>query len=270
MRFAEQLKITRIQLGYKSTQLYYKYLKSKHKVSFNYAYLRKIELGEVLPSNRVANEICNSLSKQESLELAQAYCQDCFPSFGEQLFKSAPQKTIKPIKKIPKSVLAVHQKELNERQVASIAKSSAHYFLFLQMTLSRQPISRKALEKKYGSVFDQVISDLESTDLLVCLETDEVQITHNEFKFPIADNESLKKLYKQIDQYDLKINDFFSLKEDKYGTFFKRVSPRYLPLIRQQIETLFMTIRASDEISQEHNELAFSLSIKSFIGEIEG
>lgn len=268
---AKTLKSIRERLGMASARAFFQYLGRKGNLDFNYSYYMKMEKGQVLPSAKVINEICHSLPENYGNELVIAYCSENFPKH-QQLFQvnALPSPTTSPTSssKVNQTPVSSTQKELTERQVATICESKEHYFLFLLVVLSRRSLEYSDLKEKFSQL-DLVLADLEKAKILF-IENEKIMSAYTEWRFPAGSSQSLKNLYKKLDQYDLEKNSFFQLQRIKNANLFRRISPRYFDLVLQSIDLALQTTRLSDDLDSRHNNEIISLHIGLFRGKIPG
>src|SRR4051812_42480455 len=85
--FAEELKRSRRQAGFKTASSFFEWLKTKG-IGFNYSYYMRLEQGG-LPSEKVVSELASSVKKDWADRLILAYCASLFPNQGF-LFASPP------------------------------------------------------------------------------------------------------------------------------------------------------------------------------------
>lgn len=262
----ELLKRIRAEMGYGSARSFYSYLSERGSLEFNYSYYMKIEAGQVVPSHKIVHQIAALVSPGLADELICEYCRAMFPSHGH-LFQSSQRAALPSA---PREFVAAassvaapfRQLELTERQVACIARSSGHYFLFLLVTLARYPIEKKKIVARYGfKSIDRLIADLVDVKLLGLDAEGRLVPNYPEYKFPKAETDSLKKHFALMDEYDREKIEFFGLTKIRRGQFFRRISPRYVQLIQQNLELTFQMIRMSDESDPRHNTEAVSLAI---------
>jgi hypothetical protein len=263
---ARTLKSIRERLGMASARAFYQYIGRKGSLDFNYSYYMKVEKGQVLPSTKVINQISHALPENYGNELVLAYCVENFPKH-RQLFHS---EYTTPTAPTPAAVAPVNklQKELTERQVAAICESKEHYFLFLLVVLSRRSLAITELEEKFSTV-NNLIEDLAQAKILY-QEENQLMSAYTEWKFPAASSQSIKNLYKKLDQYDLEKNSFFGLQKIKNANLFRRISPRYFDLVLQSIDLALQTTRLSDDLDARHNNEIISLHIGLHRGKIPG
>lgn len=114
-----------------------------------------------------------------------------------------------------------------------------------------------------------ILSDLQASKVVAQNKLNFVA-TYPEWKFPKPNTLSLQAHYKNLDEYDRRKLGFFKLNEAKTGEIFRRVSPRYLDLVLQNLELLFRTVELSDDTDAVHNSEVISLSVKLHTGAIPG
>lgn len=260
-------------MGFTSALAFYKSLEQRSNLEFNYAYYKKIENGEKLPSVKIVHHLVGLLPQAYGEELILSFCQTQFPK-QEHLFSSSaasvPKQTPKarPTKKKDQTVIA--QQELTERQVSVIAQTEFHFYLFSLITLARRPLGKVELETFFSKeILKQALGDLAGVKLLY-EKSGEIYSSYPEYRYPKAYSKSLQEAYKRLDQFDLSKIEFFQLKKQTRAHFFRRISPRYLDLILNSIELLYQTIRLSDDFDSRENNVVCSLNIRLDSGELPG
>lgn len=274
MQFGTKLLEIRKEMGFSSARAFYLNLSEKTDLEFNYAYYKKIENNEKLPSVKIVHHLVALLPKAYGNELVLSFCHTQFPEHGE-VFK-AENKPARPAKKKAdsKKTIVDHthigQKELTERQIAVIAKSEFHFYLFSIITLSRRPLKKSELLKFFTEEdLSKATLDLAAVKL-VQEDADLLISSYPEYKYPKAYSDSLKKHYALLDEYELKKLSFFQLEKKTRAQFFRRISPRYLDLIVNHIDLLYQTIRMSDDFDANQNETVCALSVRLDSGVIPG
>lgn len=275
--FGDKLLEIRKEMGFTSALSFYQSLEGRSKLEFNYAYLKKMENNEKLPSVKIIHHLVGLLPKKYGEELIQSFCSSQFPKHTH-LFKGSASKESKVTIKTKKSGekkknydhTIIGQQELTERQVAIIASSPEHFYLFSLLTLARRPLLLSELENFFGgAVLGKCLIELETVKLLF-QEGDEIHSSYPEYRYPRAETKSLKEAYRKLDDYEITKLKFFNLEKRTRAQFFRRISPRYLDLIVYNIELLYQTIRMADDFDADQNELACSLSLRLDVGEIPG
>lgn len=274
--FGDKLLEIRKDLGFSSALSFYQSLEQRSVLEFNYAYYKKMENNEKLPSVKIVQQMIGLLPASYGESLILAYCQNQFPKH-DHLFKEKPQYKAPVKKTMPQasqkkltSVTHIGQQELSERQIATIASSPEHFYLFSLMTLSRRPLQQEELLAFFEPQnLSQIMKDLEKVKLAYC-EGSEYMASYPEYSYPRATTESLKKLFSKLDEYEAMKLQFFKLTKRTRGHFFRRISPRYLELILNSIELLYQTVRMSDDLDTKQNEMVCSLSVRLDAGEIPG
>jgi hypothetical protein len=274
--FGDKLLEIRKELGFPSALSFYQSLEQRTSLEFNYAYYKKMENNEKLPSVKIVHHLMGVLPASYGEALILAYCQNQFPKHDHLFIKKREQKSqtkkIKPVQSINKKINVTHigQQELTERQVALIASSAEHFYLFSLMTLARRPLSHDELLNFFNEEqLQKIIRDLTNVKL-VYIEEDEYCASYPEYRYPRATTQSLKVLFAKLDEYETTKLQFFNLEKRTRGHFFRRISPRYLELILNNIELLYQTIRMSDDLDSKQNEMVCSLSVRVDAGEIPG
>lgn len=265
--FASTLKSARKELGHRTARSFYEWLKSKG-VSFNYSYYMRLEQG-ALPSEKIVSELASVLKESWGERLILAFCVGLFPKHS-YLFQ--PQKADSPGPERSEQPLSVPpgQRELTPRQVAAIASSEACYQIFLLSTLSRRPMEEEGLVRWFSKrTLQAVKKELVSAGLI--RDTDGViEATAVEAKFPEAFNAEIKEAYEKFDRWDERFGEHFGLEYFVNKMMIRRVSGRYLSIIRKQLETLFELVKTSDELDSRYNESVLQLKVVVRQGKLPG
>jgi transcriptional regulator with XRE-family HTH domain len=268
----------RKSLHFRSARSFYQdYLAQRTRLDFNYSYYMKIEGGKIIPSPQVISSLCSALEKDSADALMLAYCETVFPERAA-LFR----KLKKPAKKPPlkasdhtslggnASAPILNQKYLTPAQIACIAKSKMHYYTFLVLTLARESVTR---DKISGTLkcenINPVLADLEKLKL-IHVKSDDVRSISNEMKFPNADSPEQKKLYEQIDLWNLHFYQDLGFDNLLQKMLLRRVSSRYLSVIQAHCNVLLDLVRTSDEIDNDHNDDVVMLNISIQRGSLPG
>jgi hypothetical protein len=254
-------------MGHKTTKSFYNYLE-KRNLECNYQYYVKIEKNVVIPSSHLINQIAKSIPKVDAESLIRSYCKMQFENF-KYLFNHSEFETITESKTniVKKAKLHQGQKELTEAQVAALALKKENYHLFLLITLSRRPLTKIEFAK-YINLTKGIKVLIENK--IVIFHGDAYVSASNEFVFPKAYSESLKKHYELFDKWDADFENHFGLEKIINKMMIRRISPRYLILIQKQIELLMDLIRASDETDISINDQVIQLQMSLSGGKIAG
>ncbi|QDK38065.1 hypothetical protein [Bdellovibrio sp. NC01] len=264
------LKGIRTKMGFTSARSFYMALEARADLVFNYSYYMKIEADQTAPSEKVINQLANLLPQVDGDSLVAIYCQSLFPKQMSRILSQSKEATSKISKTaVKKADLKSFQQELTERQVAVIAKSEGHYFLFLLLTLAREGLSHEDMATYSFVNLEEALKDLKAVKVAF-EEKGQAFASFPEYVFPKADSESLKKLYGALDSFDQVRHQFFAMKKAKLASFFKRVSPRQVDIILGHLELLFQTIRAADETDVSYNTEAISFNVSLHRGPIKG
>ncbi len=252
----------RKELGFSTSKEFFNYLKSKG-LDCNYQHYVKIEKNSVIPSSILVHQIAMALEKNKSKELILSYCAQLFPKH-DYLFDYAKNdySGVAEKKVIVQTSVAT---ELSERQIKSLSKRKENYYLFLILTLSRIPIQMNKLENI--KFLNLSIKDL----LHSCIAVQEGELIRplsTEYRFP--KNESFKKDYEKFDLWDVEFTGDFKFELLLNKMMIRRISPRYLNVINQQIEALTGLVRLSDESDKMYNTEVLHLHIKIQKGDLPG
>lgn len=268
--FSRKLKKTRLALGHRTARAGFDWFKSKG-VSFNYSYYMQLEK-EGVPSAAVAQEMASVLKGETGDQLLLAYCRSLFPKhtylFPESVTATAAAPN--PPEPTDKTYAPAGQRELSPRQVAAIAASQAHYHFFLLSTLARRPVPTAELSKWFSSrEISSVTRDLQKAGLIRATP-EGFEAVSVEMRFPAADNKGLKDAYAQFDAWDEKFGDQFALDFILNKMLIRRVSTRYLVIIRHQLEVLFELVRSADETDLRFNEKVLQMKVVLRQGNLPG
>ena len=264
----------RRELGFRSARAFFTdYLQVRTRLDFNYSYYMKIEGGKIIPSPQIISNLCAALETGAADHLMLSYCEMIFPERATlfQRKKGAPKNVVKTIPapvQTSTDLMLSAQKFLTPAQVACIGKSKHYYYTFLLLTLARKPISMIELKATFpqGTALDlkTITSELKKMRLLQ-IENDEINSIANEMKFPTADSDTQKKLYEQIDAWNISFPKEMRFEQLVEKMMLRRVSSRYLSVIQAHCKVMLDLVRASDELDSEHNDdvLMLNVSIQS-------
>lgn len=267
-RLSESLLKLRKALGFRSAQAFYRHATEIGGIQINYPHYKKIESGLALPKADFVNRLAGAFPEQAS-GLIHAFCQDLFPAHAS-LFGEAKVSDPAPAPATQASQpLLYAQDELTQRQVAVIARSEWHYGLYLLLNLARRPVSAAELRKSMPELPPEAAADLIAAKLAYADERG-YKATAIESLFPEPTTEALKLAYRRMDQWDLVLHQRFGLEKQYRRVMLRRISPRYLPLIRKFAELLADQIRSSDESDIARNDDVIFLSLDIRSGKIPG
>lgn len=264
--FSSQLINTRARLGHKTAKAFFLLMK-KRGISFNYPYYMRLEQGERLPSEKVVNEIALALGREVGEALVLAYCQTIFPKF-QNLFDSQDVQSIPATMK--NTYVPGGQKELSPKQVATLRSQESNYHLFLLVTLSRKQIPLTELENFFSDrQLNSAVKALCESEIIQ-LGPHGVEALAVEARFPEAQDQFLKDAYAQFDKWDEKFGEAFGLERFINKMMIRRISGRYLGIIRKHLEVLFEMIKSSDETDLRHNDRVLKLRVTIEEGKLPG
>lgn len=267
--FSEELKKARLALGYKSARTFFTWLKSQG-VSFNYSYYMQLEQSG-LPSEKITNELALAIGGDWTQRLILAHCRELFPKHKFLFSNNTSDTKIEPSEiDTNNKYTPAAQKELTLKQVSVIATNEITYHLFLLATLARMPVKTAELQKWIPQKSIQTNLALLIKEDLVKKTEDGYQAKVIESKFPPAFNAELKEYYAKFDAWDESFGEKFSLETILNKMIIRRVSPRYLSIIRNQLETLFELVRSSDETDTKYNEKVLQLKVIFRHGQLPG
>jgi hypothetical protein len=251
-------------MGYRSALSFFKYLSERDGVSIHYPQYKRIELGTILPQADLVRRLTKVLPEYSKL-LVHSYCSDLFPEMSEVF----DLKAIESVKASQTTGLLYPQEELTTRQVMMIAKSQSHYAVYLLLTLARKPVSLKEIESSIHDFDPEVLDELIETKI-VFRENDSYKARTIERKFPEAHSREIEAAYRKLDQWDVSIGKVFRLETAMDKSIFRRISPRYIPILLKQAEALVDQSRASDEVDPIQNSEVMSLVVRLQRGKLAG
>jgi hypothetical protein len=104
----------------------------------------------------------------------------------------------------------------------------------------------------------------------VSVTKDAFEQTSVEMRFPEAYNADLKAAYAKFDTWDETFGSNYGLEKLVNKMIVRRVSGRYLALVRKQLEVLFDLTKASDEVDQRYNDSVLQLKVSLRQGKLPG
>ncbi len=268
--FAEELKKSRQAAGFKTASSFFEWLKAKG-IGFNYSYYMRLEQGG-LPSEKVVTELASTVKKDWADRLILAYCQSLFPKHG-YLFTGAPSEERagdEPAPRESSSSSPEGQKELTPRQVAALAQNEGTYHLFLLSTLARRAVRTAEVEKWFSGKALSASLKLLTEAGLVSVSKGAFEHTAVELRFPEAYNAELKEAYARFDLWDESFGKKYGLEQLLNKMLVRRVSGRYLVLVRKQLDVLFELTKTSDEVDQRYNDNVLQLKVSLRQGKLPG
>ena len=88
-------------------------------------------------------------------------------------------------------------------QVAIVTKTKIHYYLFLILTLAREAMNIEIVKKLLNEIeIDLILKDFTKAKIAF-INANYISSVVKEFKFPKANDKSEKKVYQQLDEWDL-------------------------------------------------------------------
>ncbi|MGB0454004.1 MAG: hypothetical protein ACPGJV_09855 [Bacteriovoracaceae bacterium] len=214
-------------------------------IDFNYSYYVRLEKKKAIPSANIINNIGKIIGGRQEDKLLIAYCQSLFPH-KKTLFTEGMKKEKQQAIQESFSTTVIKQKELTVKQVHQIGKSKEYYYLFLILTLARNPLPKTDLQELYGKeTTERILKEMQSSKLLQIID-DHVVSLASEMKFPSRDK-SLDKLYNKLDEWDGEFYKFFNFKNSNRKFMIKRVTPQTLKLIEAHCNLVIDLIRSGDE-----------------------
>lgn len=269
--FAQELQACRLALGHRTASSFFEWLKTKG-IGFNYSYYMRLEK-DGLPSEKVVTELASTLKRDAGDRLILAYCRSRFPK-QEYLFTQAGRAADEAAEHLAPRESASQapsgQKELTPRQVAALASSEATYHLFLLSTLARRAIRTVEVERWFSSKTLTVSLRTLAEAGLVMAGKGIFEHTAVELRFPEAYSAELKEAYARFDTWDETFGRKCGLEQLVNKMLVRRVSGRYLTLVRKQLEVLFELTKTSDEVDQRYNENVLQLKVSLRQGKLPG
>lgn len=273
MDFAHILRHLRKRAGHEKARGFHSEL-TERGVEINYAYYMKMESGQVLPSHKIVEQISATLPDEDAAALILAYCRTIFPK-TKHLFPAleSVSSVRETVAHEPATILTTkHQgRELNRRQIHVLARSKTHYHLFLTATLARKALPIEELRQifQYKNL-QTAIPELEQAKVLRMLP-EGLKTYSTEHQFPSAqDFPELKPLYRQFDEWDESFAEDFDFTERVDKRLIRRISPRYLNVIEQSLDTILSLVRAADELEDKHNEELIQIRLSLRSGRLPG
>jgi len=196
-----------------------------------------------------------------------AYCRTLFPK-NSYLFAARPAAAASPA---PVEVYEpTGQKELTPKQVAVLAAAEANYHLFLISTLARKPVQESELQKWFPlKTIQASVKQLEAAGIIRRVEEGFEGATI-EARFPEAYNKELKEAFAKFDRWDESFGGQFDLDFLMNKMLIRRVSGRYLLIIRRQMDLLLELLRSSDEVDTRYNDNVLQLKVVLRQGKLPG
>jgi len=230
----------------------------------NYPYFMRILQAKLLPSAEIVHQMAKIIKTHLVEEMVKAFCQDQVPDY-DHLF---PVDDLVKLKKKEEPKIVLDRKSLTLRQVDVIGRSQLHYHLFVLLTLARTPIELselKSLIKEAG--LQKAIDEMEQGQILI-QQNQKIQAAFPDVTFPKDD--SLKELYKKMDEWDLSFGEKFNLTPVIKRMQIRRISWRYLNLIESHLNLVLEMIRSSDELDTKHNDHIIHLQLVLKQGKVPG
>lgn len=255
----------RLSNGHKSAKSFFNFLVDSG-LECNYQYYMKIEKDQSFPSSVVVNQIAKCLDSNSSQKLILSYCACQFQSF-DFLFKETATLVDADQSESKKVQISQGQRELTKREIILLSKRKENYFLFLLLTLSRGPVSFDEISKYSG--LSESVSELESCNL-VKSDSNWVSSSSSEFRFPVGQDSEVSSAYELFDSWDISFSKQFEFEKLINKTMIRRISPRYLSAIKNQINSISDFVRLSDEAEKKYNNDVLHLQIQLSRGEIPG
>lgn len=269
MNISEFLVFIRSEEGGEHAKSFHSQL-AKRGLECNYPTYKKIENGQLLPSPSLVSQIAEALPPAWKEELLLAYVRTQLPEYAYLFPGEMNARTPAPKARPAPTPSGSAVRELTKRQISILARSSAHYHLFLMLSLARRPLPRKELEKKFRREFEKIMTDFEDGEFLLPEESG-IAMRTTDWKFPNSLEEpSLAKTYKQFDEWDLQFGDQFGFEILLQRMLIRRISPRYLALIQKQLEICLDLVRTSDELDSRYNESLVQVRVQLKSGNVPG
>ncbi len=265
----------RTELGFTSARAFYQdYLCRKSSLEFNYSYYMKIEGSRVLPSAHMVSAIAETLDPDHQQTLIISFCQTLFPTHSAIFNSSKPSGRRRRAAELrvpnQQDVTLIKPRWLTPAQVAAVAKSKVHYFVFLILTLARSPISTLELANILNSAdLKRPLDDLSALKL-ASLSGDRVTCIAKELKFPKADSPAIQGYYEAIDIWNLEFAKEMKFNQSIDKMFVRRVSSRYVPLLAMHAQLMFDSLKAFDEVDQSYNDDVVMVNCSISLGQLPG
>lgn len=270
--FARRLKSIRLRTGARSARAFFNELSEGRRLTFNYSYYVRIEKGLTLPSAQVVSTLAELVGETDAAALVQAYCQTLFPRFSSvfgHYREPAVDGASDPSSDRAEGPLVTTQSELSRTQVAVIGSDRDTYHVFLIATLARKPFPIDRLGEVLRGDPLVAVRKLEAAKL-ISMKGNELSATAVEARFPKATDKATKEIYERLDEWDDEFGTRFDMEALVHKLLLRRISPRYLSLIRSQLENLFDLIKASDETDTKYNDEVVHLRVTLRRGRLPG
>jgi hypothetical protein len=137
-------------------------------------------------------------------------------------------------------------------------------------TLARSPVAEKDLATWLSPrALAAAVRELKAAGL-IRVSPAGFEAVSVEARFPEAYNRELKAAYAQFDQWDETFGGQFALDFLLNKMLIRRVSARYLAIIRKQLDLLFDLVKSSDETELRHNDNVLQLKVVLRQGKLPG
>lgn len=237
-------------------------------LKINYAYYMRLEQGKARPTPEIINQIASLLSQLDGELLIKSYCADLFPN-SSYLFAldggGGPHRLDRQ-----DSVKTMSQHFLSPRQIHVLSSTVKNYHLFLLTTLARRPLKLTELSRYFKkSELEQSLKDLLQEKILMKVDGG-YEATNPDVRFPEAESDQLKEIYRRLDQWDQDFGDSVQMDTVVQKMILRRTSFRYSHLIEKQLEMIFESIRCADELNTRYNENVLQLQVVLKKGRLPG
>jgi hypothetical protein len=263
-RFVHTLVELRKSLGFSSSLGFFRELQNRGAIEVNYSQYMRIETGKVGAKPEFVYGI-TKIYPDCADRLVTAYCSDIFPEQAH-LFGEARLDAEEAISQNP---LLIPQVELTRKQVMNIAKSEMHYVAYLVLTLSRKTLNRAELERSIVGFDSKVLQDLIQCEVLSEMKGGYYSRAKERI-FPVDDSREVIEAYSRLDRWDLNLERWLRSEKIYRQSLVRRVSPRYIPIIKKYAENLIDLLNASDEVDSSRNTSAIALTINIKRMDVDG
>ena len=264
--FSSVLIQVRERSGFKSALKFHAHLRQSGGIDVNYAQYKKIESGVAIARAEFVSRLSRALPAHGE-ELVRAYCADLFPDHREIFATGEGALAPSPVRDRP---LLHAQDELNARQIALIVASEIHYELYLILALARKSVSLEAVRESLPGLKTKTLEDFAAARLLYVDGEGKYASASLEWKFPEATTEALRSAYAKMSEWDLRFQTKHHFNRVYSHVLLRRVSLRYLPLLKRQAELMADLLRASDEVDPAKNGRVVSLVVQLREGRLPG
>lgn len=278
--FSLYLKKMESELGFQNSKSFYNHLASLGNLNFNYTYFMKIEAGKQTPSPMIVERLASLLPKLYQDGLYLAYCSTLFPE-KENLFilknqpttieKKEEYKTLKEYSNHEEIIQLKKSSYFSILQLEMITRTKLHCFFFYLILQANKALTKNDLQTWFSPEEILIlIENFKEARMIHGNEEDGYQSSVNSLKFPPADNEYIKNLYRNTSEWEYELPSFFKLQPQVTRTLFKRCTKKQLELLKLHAELLIQLARATEDSNPDLNQDVFFININFSSGNLPG